>query len=51
MDTSTPMHTYVISLYIHTTTTIYPELDVGHATIYIRDTTIPRLGGTSIIYF
>jgi hypothetical protein len=33
-----------MSLYIHTTATIYPESDVGRATISIRDTTIPRLG-------
>jgi hypothetical protein len=45
MDTSTPIHTYVISLYIHTTTTIYPESDVGYATISFQDTTILRWGG------
>jgi hypothetical protein len=38
MDTSTPISTYAISIYIHTTTTC-PELNVKHATI-------PRLGGT-----
>jgi hypothetical protein len=44
VDTSTSTYTHVMSLYIHTTGTIYPESDVGRATIYIRDTTIPRLG-------
>jgi hypothetical protein len=33
-----------MSLYIHTTATIYPKSDVGRATISIRDTTITRLG-------
>jgi hypothetical protein len=49
MDTSTPIHTYVISSYIHTTTTIYPESDVGYATISLRDTTILHLVGTPVI--
>jgi hypothetical protein len=49
MDTSTPIHTYVISLCIYTTTTIYPESDVGYATISFRDSTILHLGGTPII--
>jgi hypothetical protein len=39
MDTSTSTYTHVMSLYIHTTATIYPESDVG-----CGDTTIPRLG-------
>jgi hypothetical protein len=45
MDTSTPIFTYAISIYIHTTT-IYPEPNVEHATISIWDATVPRLGGT-----
>jgi hypothetical protein len=44
MDTTTSIYTHAISLYIYTITTIYPESDVGHTTIFIRDTTIPRLG-------
>jgi hypothetical protein len=51
MDTSTPIHTYVISLYIHTTTTIYPESDVEYDTISFWDTTILRLGGTQSSVF
>jgi hypothetical protein len=37
--------------YIHTTTTIYPESDVGYATISFRDNTILRLGGTQSSVF
>jgi hypothetical protein len=48
MDTSTPISTYSISIYIHTTT-IRPESHVEHATISIRDATLPRLGGTPSI--
>jgi hypothetical protein len=40
-----------MSLYTHTTATIYPEPDVGRATISIRDTTIPRLGAPQSYVF
>jgi hypothetical protein len=49
MDTSTPISTYAISIYIHTTT-ICPESHVEHAIISIWDATVPRLGGTPNIY-
>jgi hypothetical protein len=45
MDTSTPISTYAISIYIHATT-ICPESNVGHATIPIWDAPVPRLEGT-----
>jgi hypothetical protein len=45
MGTSTPISTYTISIYIHTST-ICPKSNVGHATISIWDATVPRLGGT-----
>jgi hypothetical protein len=45
MDTSTPIFTYAISIYIHTST-ICPKSNVGHAIISIWDATVPRLGGT-----
>jgi hypothetical protein len=50
MDTSTPMSTYVISIYIHTTT-ICPESHVEHATISIWDATVPRLGAPQTSIF
>jgi hypothetical protein len=45
MDTSTPISTCAISIYIHATA-ICPESNVGYATISIWDATVPRLGGT-----
>jgi hypothetical protein len=45
MDTSTPISTCAISIYIHATA-ICPESNVGHATIPIWDAPVPRLGGT-----
>jgi hypothetical protein len=45
MDTSTPISTYAISIYIHTST-ICPKSNVGHAIISIWDAIVPRLGGT-----
>jgi hypothetical protein len=45
MDTSTPISTCVVSIYMHTTA-IRPESNVEHATTSIWDATIPRLGGT-----
>jgi hypothetical protein len=45
MDTSTPISTYTIYVYIHTTT-ICPESHVEHTTISVWDATVPRLGGT-----
>jgi hypothetical protein len=44
MDASTPIFTYAISIYIHTTTTC-PESNVEHAIISIWDAIVPRLGG------
>jgi hypothetical protein len=46
MDASTPIYTYTISIYIHTST-ICPKSNVGHATISIWDATVPRLGALS----
>jgi hypothetical protein len=48
MDTPSLISTYAISIYIHTTT-ICPESHVEHATISIRDATLPHLGGTPSI--
>jgi hypothetical protein len=45
MDASTPISTYAISIYIHTTT-ICPESHVEHETISIWDATVPHLRGT-----
>jgi hypothetical protein len=50
MDTSTPISTYVISIYIRTAA-ISPESNVGYATISIWDATVPRLGGTQASVF
>jgi hypothetical protein len=44
MDTPTPISTYAISIHIHTST-ICSKSNVGHATIFIRDATVSRLGG------
>jgi hypothetical protein len=43
MDTSTPISTYAI--HIHTST-ICSKSNVGHATIFIWEATVPHLGGT-----
>jgi hypothetical protein len=48
MDTSTPISTYAISIYIRTTA-IRPKSNVGYATISIWDATVPHLGGTPSI--
>jgi hypothetical protein len=48
MDTSTPISTYAISIYIRTAV-IRPESNVGYATISIWDAIVPRLGGTPSI--
>jgi hypothetical protein len=50
MDTSTPISTYAISIYIHIST-ICPKSNVGHTIIFIWDATLPRLGApqTSVL--
>jgi hypothetical protein len=44
MDTSTSIFTYAISIHIHAST-ICSKSNVGHATIFVWDATVPRLGG------
>jgi hypothetical protein len=45
MDTSTPISTYAISIHIHAST-ICSKSNVGHATIFVWDATVPYMGGT-----
>jgi hypothetical protein len=44
MDTSTSISTYAISIHIHAST-ICSKSNVGHATIFVWDATVPRLRG------
>jgi hypothetical protein len=50
MDTTTPISTYDVSIYIRTTV-IRPESNVGYATISIWDATVPRLGAPQASVF
>jgi hypothetical protein len=50
MDTSTPIPTCAISIYIHIIA-LRAQSNVGHATISIWDATIPHLGAPQTSVF
>jgi hypothetical protein len=50
MDTSTSISTYAISIHIHAST-ICSKSNVGHATIFIWDATVPCLGAPQTSVF